>query len=70
MDTNSKYVKWFKLEKHALEAGGDIIFGIVYIPPENSSYCIWEPYNELEQEYLRLSVAYDYVCLIVLILYK
>ena len=64
IDTNSKYVKWFKLDKHAFEVGGDILFGIVYIPPENSSYCIGEPYSELEQEYLRLSDPYDYVCLL------
>ena len=64
IDSNSRYVKWFKLDKNAFNEGGDILFGIVYIPPENSSYCVGDPYGELEQEYVRLSASYDFVCLL------
>ena len=37
--------------------------GIVYIPPENSVYCIGDPFSEIENEFLNFSVNYENICL-------
>ena len=36
LHTNSKYVFWFKVSSDIVNLDQDIIFGIVYIPPENT----------------------------------
>ena len=38
INTDGKYVLWFKLEKLLLNSKEDVLCGIVYIPPEGSKY--------------------------------
>jgi hypothetical protein len=42
----------------------DALFGIVYVPPENSKYCIGDPFNEIENELLDFSTNFENVCII------
>ena len=37
--TECEYVQWFKLPKKATDLDEDVIFGAIYMPPENSKYC-------------------------------
>ena len=62
IESKSKYIKWFKIDKHIFEH--DILFEIVYIPPESSVYCTGDPFAEIEQEYLRFGYSYEHVCLL------
>ncbi|CAG2216217.1 unnamed protein product [Mytilus edulis] len=64
IETDSKYIFWFKIDKKMFHLCQDIIFGIVYIPPENSSYCIGDPFNEIEHELLMFSSDHSYICLL------
>ena len=50
VESESKYILWFKLNKNLLHLPQDVLFGIVYVPPENSKYCIGDPFNEIENE--------------------
>ncbi|CAG2220516.1 unnamed protein product [Mytilus edulis] len=45
IDTDSKYIMWFTVDKEIFRLNQNVLFGIVYIPPENSSYCIGDPYH-------------------------
>ena len=42
----------------------DVIFGIVYIPPENSIYCTGDPFSEMENKILNYSANYENICLV------
>ena len=42
----------------------DLIFGIVYIPPEGSSYLSPDAFDQVENEYRVLSQNYQYICLL------
>ena len=56
-------IYWFKAKKNQIfRLNRDILFGIVFVPPDNSSYCIHDPINEIESEFLNLSSNYD-ICL-------
>ncbi|CAG2208866.1 unnamed protein product [Mytilus edulis] len=63
VDTDSKYIMWFTVDKEIFRLNQNVLFGIVYIPPENSSYCIGDPYNEMENEFLNFCSYYNYICL-------
>ncbi|XP_063408891.1 uncharacterized protein LOC134692369 [Mytilus trossulus] len=49
-NTESQFVLWFKLSKSILSLNLDVIFGCVYVPPENSKYSTIEAFEELENE--------------------
>jgi hypothetical protein len=38
LESDSKYVLWFKADKQLFHMRKDVIFGIVYIPPEHLLY--------------------------------
>lgn len=38
LDSECEYIQWFKLSKMLCNTNEDVIFGAVYIPPENSDY--------------------------------
>ena len=42
----------------------DLIFGIVYIPSEGSSYLSPDAFDQVENEYRVLSQNYKYICLL------
>jgi hypothetical protein len=35
VESESKYILWFKLNKSPIHLPQDVLFGIVYVPPEN-----------------------------------
>ncbi|XP_063399702.1 uncharacterized protein LOC134684345 [Mytilus trossulus] len=49
-NTERQFVLWFKLSKSILSLNSDVIFGCVYVPPENSKYSTIEAFEELENE--------------------
>ena len=63
VETDSKYILWFKIDKHVVKLQQDILCGIVYIPPENSVYCVGDPFSEIESEFLNFSTSHDNICL-------
>ena len=52
--TESQFVLWFTISKKLLNANSDILFGCVYVPPENSVYSSKEAFEELENEMINL----------------
>jgi predicted nucleic-acid-binding protein len=40
------------LNKSPIHLPQDVLFEIVYVPPENYKYCIGDPFNEIENELL------------------
>ena len=64
LESDSKYVLWFKVDKQLFRMRQDVIFGIVYIPPENSIYCTGDPFSEMENEFLNYSANYENICLV------
>jgi hypothetical protein len=50
IETDCKYVLWFKVDKMFLDYDADLICGIVYIPPEGSKFSSSEIFIEFEQE--------------------
>jgi hypothetical protein len=48
LHTNSKYVFWFKVSSDLVNLDQDIIFGIAYIPPENTVYSSQDAFREIE----------------------
>ena len=64
LHTNSKYVFWFKVSSDLVNLDQDIIFGIVYIPAENTVYSSQDALREIENEYNNFSINYKYISLI------
>ena len=64
VESESKYILWFKLNKSLFHLPRDVLFGIVYVPPENSKYYIGDPFNEIENELLDFSTNFENVCII------
>ncbi|XP_063436376.1 uncharacterized protein LOC134717812 [Mytilus trossulus] len=62
IETNSKFVLWCKISKFLNNE--DIIFGVVYIPPEYTSYSSPDAFNEIESEYLELSTTFEHIFII------
>jgi hypothetical protein len=63
IDTDCKYVLWFKVDKIFLEYEADLICGIVYIPPEGSEFSSSAIFIEFEQELISVIKDYKHVCL-------
>jgi hypothetical protein len=40
VETECRFVFWFKVSADLLNTNGDDLFGIVYIPPEYTSYSL------------------------------
>jgi hypothetical protein len=53
-------VFWFKVSRDIFNLDEDIIFGIVYVPPENTRYSSSAAFAEIEAEYLVFSNNYNY----------
>ena len=62
-NTESDYVLWFSLDKNFTGTSDDIIFGAVYIPPENSRFLINDELMTLEMEITDMSSKHQYVCM-------
>lgn len=61
IETDSKYIMSFTVDN---EKQKNVLLGIVYFPAENSSYCIWGPYNEIESDFFNFCSYYLYIYLV------
>ena len=52
---------WFSLSKHLTQTDTDILFGIVYIPPEYSIYSNEDPFLQIQRDYFKFCDKYSYV---------
>ena len=59
----SDYVLWFSINKSLTNTKEDLIFGVVYIPPENSRFLINDELMTLEMEITEMCSKYKYVVL-------
>ena len=64
VETECRFVFWFKVSADLLNTNGDDLFGIVYIPSEYTSYSSDDAYREIQNEYLMFSPNYECVCLL------
>ena len=64
LHTNSKNVFWSKVSSDLVNLDQDVIFGIFYIPPENTVYSSQDAFIEIENEYNNFSINYKYISLI------
>ena len=61
---DSQFVLWFQLSKIVLKLDSDLVFGCVYIPPENSKYSSSDAFDETENELISIiNVDKRYVAL-------
>ena len=63
VSTESKFVQWFKVSSKFTKLEQDILFGSVYIPPENTKYSSTDAFREIEEEFLNFSISNKYICL-------
>lgn len=63
IETECKYVYWFRVKGELFDCENDVLFGFVYIPPQCSNYSSSEAFNEIELEYFNLISQFDYACL-------
>ncbi|CAG2255590.1 MPC2 [Mytilus edulis] len=64
LETDSKYTFWFKLSSFFSKIDEDVVFGIVYIPPENSVYHQPDTFDQVENEIRSFSQNFKYICLL------
>jgi hypothetical protein len=53
-----------KVSQEVFNLDEDVIFGIVYVPPENTRYSSNAAFAEIEAEYLVFSSNYNYISLL------
>ena len=63
IDTECQFIYWFKIDRNFLGLQQDAIFGVVYIPPENTRYAIDDAISEIEIEFMNFQKDSSYVCL-------
>jgi hypothetical protein len=51
---DSQFILWFQLSKTFLKLDSDLVFGCVYIPPENSKYSSSDTFDEIENELISI----------------
>ena len=62
--TQSKYIFWFKISSHFTKTEQDLLFEIVYLPPEQSRYATQDIFKEIENEIITISSSFQYLCLL------
>ena len=64
IETESHFILWLKLNKNCLNCTEDIIFGIVYVPPNQSKYFSEDEFDLLKSEITQMCKNYDciYLC--------
>ena len=63
IQTDSRFVLWCKLS-NIICKNEDVVLGIVYVPPEYTSYSSADAISEIESEYFKISDNYSKVLLI------
>ncbi|CAG2247197.1 unnamed protein product [Mytilus edulis] len=62
--TDCQFVLWFSIDKKVFDSPENVIFGIVYVPPENSSYSSVEAFNDIEREFHKFNENTNLICLV------
>ncbi|CAG2209262.1 unnamed protein product [Mytilus edulis] len=52
------------IDKKVFDSPENVIFGIVYVPPENSSYSSVEAFNDIEREFHKFNENTNLICLV------
>ena len=64
IETDSEYVQLFKIYKSSFSTGEDVMFGSVYIPPDNSPYFAIDLYETFKSEVERMLSSNRYAILL------
>ena len=62
IESESDYILWMEIDKSLFHTDESLIFGSVYIPPENSNYYNDDEMFVLENEITSFCSAHKYVC--------
>ncbi|VDI12648.1 Hypothetical predicted protein [Mytilus galloprovincialis] len=62
--TDCQFGLWFSIDKKVFDSPENVIFGIVYVPPENSSYSSVEAFNDIEREFHKFNENTNLICLV------
>ena len=62
ISSDSNLVPWFKLSKQISDCEGDILYGVVDIPPEYTKYASPDPFIEIQNELENLSIILAKFC--------
>jgi hypothetical protein len=63
IETDCKSVFWFTLSKQVTLTDRDVLYGVVYIPPENSVFAVDDPFVEIQNELSSFSQRYNHICI-------
>jgi hypothetical protein len=63
IESESKLILWFVLSKQVTKSN-DILYGVVYVPPESSDFSTGDPFAEIQGELDSFSNKYSSVCLL------
>ena len=55
LNSESEYVQWVELTDLISSVNKKVLFGCVYVPPQNSKYSSEGAFNEIENEYIDFS---------------
>ena len=64
IETECDYAQWFKLSKELFHLEEDVLFGVVYVPPETSKYFIQEKLDAFYSEISSFSCGNKYTILL------
>jgi exonuclease III len=62
IENDCNMVLWFTLDRN-LTQGESVLYGVVYVPPENSEFSVNDPFYDIQNDINRLSNNYSGICL-------
>ena len=63
VESDSDYIMWFRLSKTFLQTDEDLVFGIVYLPPNESKFNNSDELDLFEVEITNISVLHKFIFL-------
>ncbi|CAG2202024.1 unnamed protein product [Mytilus edulis] len=64
IQTDCPFVQWFSIDEKIFDLKSSVIFGVIYIPPENSIYTSENALSDIELEFFDLQRTNKYICLL------
>ena len=64
IERSSHLIYWFKISKKFTKYKYDILFGVIYIPPENTRFFTPEPFVEIQNESDSLRYNFGHILLL------
>ncbi|CAG2230935.1 unnamed protein product [Mytilus edulis] len=64
IQSDCQFVLWFSIDKKVLDLPKDAIFGIIYIPPVNTSYTSEDAFTEIEFELQNFCSKTNYIIML------